>query len=87
MRLLSSTPNKAKSKLSDGSSISEEPKVLENERIPSGYHIQGIQNIILQKKLNEVNKRTDVLQDFLKNLRRIGSDNDKRSCVSPTESG
>lgn len=84
MRLLSSTPNKVK-KLPSGGSILNEPKVMENERIPSGYHVQGYHNSLLQQKLNEVNMRTDVLHDFLKNLRKIG--NNKRTSISSAESG
>ncbi|XP_018562138.1 centromere protein J [Anoplophora glabripennis] len=84
LRLLSSTPNKAKPKLSSTGSIIEEPKILENEGIPSGYHVLGYQNSLLQKKLNEVNRRTDVLHDFLKNLRKIGKN--KRTSISSAES-
>ncbi|KAJ8921119.1 hypothetical protein NQ315_013589 [Exocentrus adspersus] len=85
IRLLCSTPSKIQPKTLPTNPILEEQNI-ETNVIPSGFHPQGIQNTLLQNKLKEVNKRTDVLHDFLRSLRRIGDNGEKRSSVCSAES-
>ncbi|KAJ8940913.1 hypothetical protein NQ318_017504 [Aromia moschata] len=69
IRLLSSTPNKIMKPLPN-SPISEETKfVSENAYDPK---MSDDRTVKLHQKLHEVNKKSDMLHDFLKNLKKNG---------------